>query len=175
MKKVVITSIIILLIIALTFTRGIKKAATTNEDDNTTPDITTSYYPTDIPTNTESITPPNDGIDDAVNSVSLALQASNASQFQSLIIDDVVLGSESGVSKEARKVDAINWLNSHWSSNLHYLSKHYIEHFGFWEIETAGWINTPAGAVTFKLFRYDANGQRKVFSGEWKVYAVIYK
>ncbi len=179
-KKVIGVSFVVIVLVFLGLQLISKQTDTASSDKQNVAIPTTDYSdrPTDTPTinSTTAVKPasPEDGIDDAVSKITQALQAPNASQFQSLLIDDMVLGSESGGGGETNKAAVIDWLNNHWSSNLRYVSKNYVEHFGSWEIETTGWSNIPSGAVTFKLFRYDTSGQRQAFSGNWLIWGVFY-
>lgn len=116
------------------------------------------------------------GIANAVEKITQALKAPNASQLQSLLLNDVVVSTYSGgqTGETTNKQEVTNWLNTHWGNNLHYVSRHYVAHFGYWEIVTTGWKDIPSGEVDFRLFRYDAQGQRSVSEGDWMIYVVIY-
>ncbi len=179
-KKVISIALAVIIILFIGFQIVSKKNDTASSDEQIVVSPTPDYSdtPTETPTisTTASLKPasPEDGIDNAVSKITQALQAPNASQFQPLLIDDMVLGNESGGAQETNKANVISWLNNHWSNNLQYVSKHYTEHFGSWDIETSGWSNIPSGTVTLKLFRYDVNGQRQAFSGDWKIFAVLY-
>ncbi len=180
MKRTVIIIVVIIVFISLAiFLLRKENSHTITQDIN---QVTNA--PTDMPTPSLILSPTNtitasinDGVNDFVTKVTTALQAGNASQFQNLLVnDEIVLGSDTngGTPATVSKTDILLWLNQHWSSNLSFVSKRYIDHFGYWELATKGWSNTNTGEVDFRLFRYDTNGQRQAFSGNWLIYAVVY-
>lgn len=138
-----------------------------------------------ISTPTPSITPSSSeqasdivdeqGIKNAETKITQALRDKNASQLQSLLTSDAIVGTNNGQTGDAsNKQEVINWLNNHWGTNLQYVSRHYVSHFGYWEIITTGWSGLTTSEVDFRFFRYDAQGQRSVTEGSWLIYAVLY-
>jgi hypothetical protein len=142
--------------------------------------------PTDLPTPTSAAIsqPVNQTLDvmdeagftSSLTKITQALKAANASQLQSLITTDAIVGSVNGgqTGDAINKEEVTTWLNAHWNNNLQYVSHNYVDHFGYWEIVTTGWKDTPTGEVDFRLFRYDAQGKRSVTEGVWLIYAVLY-
>lgn len=159
-----------------------KKPPSIYTDESTTH---LSIAPTDSPTPTSSVEPttfdvktfsPDAGIDKALTKITQALQTSNAIQIQTLLTNDVILGNQSGNTTDGSgsRDKVVQWLNEHWGTNRQYVSKNYVPHFGYWEIETNGWSGVASGKVFFRLFCYDGQGQRQTFDGDWKIYAVLY-
>src|SRR5436190_1547076 len=116
MKRVTIILVILIVIITLIifFLRRENTQTTMRDTDQVT------NIPTDIPTPSLAISPANtttssinDGIDEFVGKISSALQARNASQFQSLLVNnDIVFDSISnGITPSTvSKADMLSWL-----------------------------------------------------------------
>lgn len=184
-KAILIIAVIAVVILFFVFQSSNKKPSSAFPDSDDQMSTFPTYSstddarqtPTPEPTSSQvNVAEPDAGIDEAEGKLSQALRSSNASQLQALLTNDVVLGSDSGgqIDEASGKAAVANWLDSHWSSNLQYVSKHYVQHFGYWELTTTGWSNVQSGTVNFRFFRYDANGQRQAFEGEWLTYAVLY-
>ena len=119
-------------------------------------------------------------IDAALDAVTRALSANDASKLTSLLLDKVLLaqGPDGNAGELVTRAAASAWLKARWGAQRSIASHDYIEHFVMLEITTQGWANLAPleqGRINFHLHRYNAQGQGDALNGQWRIDAILYQ
>ncbi len=119
-------------------------------------------------------------IDAALDAVTHAMAADDATPLTSLLLEQVLLArgpaGDGGVL--VTRAEASTWLQARWGKQRSIVSHDYVEHFEMLEITSQGWANLAPleqGRIIFHLHRYNARGQGDTLNGQWRIDAILYQ
>jgi hypothetical protein len=144
-----------------------------------TPD--SEQTPTLRPAERIQTVPTPEDIEATVQTFARALQAQNAAELSSVLVEDQIWlaeGPNGDTGVAITRKAALDWLNSHWGANRRVISHEYTNHFVLLEITTGDWAALApieAGNLVFHLHRYNAQGQADPIHGSWRVDAILYQ
>ncbi len=155
------------------------------------PDVTATPVPTSAAVSTHSPILPTleattapvrtpETVQLATQAMTRALQRKDASELSALLIDGVFLakGPNGEVGDTISRDDAVKWLDARWGASRQVISSDYVEHTVMLEIDTSGWARVAPmqnGRISFRLHRYNAQGQEDGLAGDWRIDTIIYE